>query len=192
MDKLVIYQTLEDRDNPDFIEDNGPFPCTRKNAWLGEGYYFWEHFIENAHWWGKINENYSNGYVICKSTCDKGSESCFDLYDNYNHIDTFNDAIKILKAQRLYTSNITTVARIIEYLRTTLKIFKYEATRAYGVNSKSSSSEYSQRVIFDIYHPKKYLDSYPAIQVCLYKKTGLNRKDFKIVYPDVYVEGYVV
>ena len=36
------YQTLENRSNPDQIEEQGPFLCRHKNAWLGEGYYFWD------------------------------------------------------------------------------------------------------------------------------------------------------
>lgn len=36
----IIYQTVEDRENPDYVEQHGPFICTNKNAWLGEGYYF--------------------------------------------------------------------------------------------------------------------------------------------------------
>ena len=34
------YQTLENRNNPDKIEEQGPFLCSHKNAWLGKGYYF--------------------------------------------------------------------------------------------------------------------------------------------------------
>lgn len=34
-----LYQTVEDRDNPDYVLENGPFKCI-SNAWLGDGYYF--------------------------------------------------------------------------------------------------------------------------------------------------------
>ena len=39
---LTGYHTVEDRDNPDEIEADGPFKCTRGDAWLGPGYYFWD------------------------------------------------------------------------------------------------------------------------------------------------------
>jgi hypothetical protein len=74
----TIYQTLENRGNLDFIENNGPFICKRNNAWLGTGYYFWESFIENAHWWGKECNNYPNGYVICKAIYTENEEKCFN------------------------------------------------------------------------------------------------------------------
>jgi len=62
-----IYQTLEDRNNPDVVENQGPFLCNRKDVWLGIGYYFWDSFIENAHWWGKEGARYKN-YFICESS----------------------------------------------------------------------------------------------------------------------------
>ena len=43
-----IFQTLEDRNNPDEVESQGPFICTN-NPWLGKGYYFWDTFLDLAH-----------------------------------------------------------------------------------------------------------------------------------------------
>ena len=40
MDKRALFQAVKDLDNPDEIEQNGPFKCRREDAWLGEGYYF--------------------------------------------------------------------------------------------------------------------------------------------------------
>ena len=68
MKDKILYQTLDDNDNADYVEQNAPFPCDRKNSWLGTGYYFWDTFIENAHWWGEVN--YKNSYIICKAVCD--------------------------------------------------------------------------------------------------------------------------
>ena len=53
MDKRTLFQAIKDLDNPDEIEQNGPFKCRREDAWLGEGYYFWDSFVELAHWWGR-------------------------------------------------------------------------------------------------------------------------------------------
>ena len=49
MTECVIYQTLEDRDNYDEVEECGPFPCCSSNAWLGKGCYFWDDEIIVAH-----------------------------------------------------------------------------------------------------------------------------------------------
>ena len=43
------YYTLENKDNFDEIEVDGPFDCTHKGAWLGTGSYFWDTNIDWAH-----------------------------------------------------------------------------------------------------------------------------------------------
>jgi len=188
----IVYQTLENRDNPDYVEKNGPFSCERRNAWLGDGYYFWDSFIENAHWWGCEGARYSNGYFICKALYDLDDAKCFNLIDNPEHFDMFNKTKSLMTEKGLYVPNKTTVARIIEYIKNTLKIFKYDAVRVYGINSKSFSSPYSNRTLFDTNHNTKYLDSLPAIQICFYTKTSLGLRDFKLIYPAEYSEDYLV
>ena len=46
-------------------------------------------------------------------------------------------------------------------------------------------------MIFELSKPQ-YLDYKPAIQICIYEKTGLNLRDTKIVYPDAYNLDYLV
>jgi hypothetical protein len=188
----TVYQTLEDRGNPDYVENNGPFPCNRNNAWLGNGYYFWDSFIENAHWWGCEGSRFTNGYFICEAIYDFDETICFNLIDNPQHFQLFNNTKKIMLEKGLYVPNQTTVARIIEHIKNTLKVFKYEAIRVYGINSKSFNSPYSNRTIFDKKHNTKYLDSLPAIQICFYSKSSLNFRDYTLIYPPEYTDDYLV
>lgn len=188
----TVYQTLEDRDNPDYVENNGPFPCKRNNAWLGSGYYFWESFIENAHWWGCEGARFTNGYFICEAFYDFDETNCFNLIDNPEHFQLFNNSKKIMLEKGLYVPNQTTVARIVEHLKNTLKVFNYEAIRVYGINSKSINSTYSNRTIFDKKHNTKYLDSLPTIQICFYSKSSLNLRDYRLIYPPEYTDDYLV
>lgn len=187
-----VYQTLEDRGNADYVENNGPFPCNRNNAWLGNGYYFWDSFIENAHWWGSEGARFSNGYFICEAIYDFDETICFNLIDNPHHFQLFNNTKKIMLEKGLYVPNQTTVARIIEHIKNTLKVFKYEAIRVYGINSKSFNSPYSNSTIFDKKHNTKYLDSLPAIQICFYSKSSLNLRDYTLIYPPEYTDDYLV
>lgn len=187
------YQTLEDRDFH-LVEENGPFPCTHAKAWLGSGYYFWDSAIQLAHWWGREGAGYYSGYIICKSQYNLDENRCFNLIDNFEHIDQFRQTHEYLISQRMAVANQTTVARIIEFLRNTTT-FKFEATRAYGVNSIGPRSEYSSRVVFkanDSPFTAQYLDALPAIQICFYSKTALDRAGFEIVYPEEYIENYLV
>lgn len=186
----VVYQTLEDRDNPDQIEREGPFKCENRNAWLGFGYYFWESFLENAHWWGKECNNYKNGYVICKASYDFNEKLCFNLIDNPEHIQNFKNTIELMKEKGLF-SNRTTVSRVISYLKDTLKIFPFDATRVFGIHSKNKTSEYSFVLPFKP-SGNQYLDLTPAIQVCFYSKQGLNLRNYHIIFPDKYIEDFAV
>ncbi|MCC5920183.1 MAG: hypothetical protein LAT68_07900 [Cyclobacteriaceae bacterium] len=187
------YQTLDNRDIHE-IESKGPFLCKRMNAWLGEGYYFWDSFIENAHWWGESGARYNNGYVICESSYDLDDEKCFNLVDNPSHLDQFNGIKKILVERGLYKVEETTVARVIEFIKK-IGVFNFEAIRVFGINSVGQRSSFSNRTIF-VYKGGKnalqYLDSTPAIQINFLSKKGLNRRGFKIVYPLEYTEGYLV
>lgn len=187
------YQTLEDRDIQK-IESDGPFPCLRQNAWLGDGYYFWESFIENAHWWGTEGACYRNGYIICESTFELDDKKCFNLVDNPTHLEEFNKTKKQLIEQKLYEEGKTTVARIIKFIKKKLTL-NSEAIRVYGVNSIGRNSQYRNSTNFEYKKGKpshQYLDSTPAIQVNFFTKSSLNRKGFKIVFPPEYTDDYLV
>src|SRR5574344_2178285 len=80
-----IYQTLEERNNNDQVEKHGPYFCSLyddsgrlkngiKEPWLGEGYYFWDARINDAHWWGKtIYLREKKGYIVCHTQYDMHS-----------------------------------------------------------------------------------------------------------------------
>ena len=185
--EIKVYQTLTDRGNPDQIENDGPFACNKQNAWLGQGYYFWEYFIKNAHWWGE--EVLKTDYVICQATYIR-DEKCLDLVDNQNHLEFFQEIIKIMKEQGLYKAGETTMARIIEHLRR-IKKFPFDATRINGNGSRSPQSKYHQSIIFTPNHHAS-LDLCPPIQICFYSKNVLHLSNYKIVYPEEYITGYGV
>lgn len=187
------YQTLEDRDIQ-LVEIHGPFRCCHDKAWLGSGYYFWDSFLNNAHWWGREGARYSRGYVICESTFELDENKCFNLVDNPDHLHAFNLTKIILMEQKLYIEGETTVARVIEYLKRFAE-FNYEAIRAYGINSVGFRSEFSNRTIFihkEAKYSNQYLDSSPAIQINFFEKNSLNRKGFKIIYPPKYSDENLI
>ena len=73
--------------------------------------------------------------------------------------------------------------------------FNYQAIRAYGIKSISEYKEeyqkYRHRLIFELSKPQ-YLDYKPAIQLCIFKKNGLNLRNIKIEFPDEYNLDYIV
>ena len=187
MGKKVLYQTLENQENPDYVEKNGPFPCTSKYAWLGPGFYFWEYFIDNAHWWG--NTVYPGNYFICKASCEFSTETCFDLVGEPKHSEDFDNCLNYLVEHKILVLREVTVAKVLQYMKKYVTTFNYKAVRVYGINSVSAKD--SRRINFiipDPQHPKslQYLDMRPAIQLCLFEKRSLSLNDFHIVYPPKY------
>lgn len=188
----TLYQTLEDRGKPEYILATAPFPCKWENAWLGEGYYFWDTFIENAHWWGDVR--YRNAYVISEMICDFDSSLCFDLVGDTEHMLDFSRSIDFMKSENLVDKN-TTVSRILNLLKYKVGGFDFQAIRVYGNKSISGYKEeyrkYRHHLKFELSKPQ-YLDYKPAIQLCIFEKTGLNLRDLSIVYPDKYNKESVV
>lgn len=191
MATIKVYQTLEDRNGDlDKLEENGPYSCHWENSWLGDGYYFWDTLIENAHWWGKEVRQYPNGYIICQTICDFNDTDCLDLVGNMEHIKMFRDSYSFLKSKGKVNES-TTVKKFLAILKGELSSFKYEAIRVNGIKSKRIDSIYSVNLFFEE-NKKQYFELLPAVQICFYSKKSLNLRNYQIVYPDKYISGYVV
>lgn len=198
--QLTLYQTLKNLENPDIVERDGPFICTWENSWLGTGYYFWEAWISNAHWWGEAHVK--GPYFICESNAVMTKENCFDLVGDTAHMKEFEAAVDKMQAIGMLKGGITTVSRILNYLQTRT-VFKYEATRAVGYNS--IGEEKHKDKIFRMFYekpktPKRkgqkpiihLLDYRPPIQFCLYKKSSMSHNSYRIIYPYEYISDYVL
>jgi|WetSurMetagenome_2_1015567.scaffolds.fasta_scaffold276741_3 hypothetical protein len=182
-----IYQTLEDRDNPDGIEINGPFKCDRKDAWLGDGYYFWDTFIELAHWWG--HKGYNGNYIICKSNFKYENDDIFDLVGNTEHIMDFRKIGDYLR-KNVYKPEIS-VRYIVDYMKTHVRDFrKYKAIRVNGIDSINGDERMLENRYYFNKNNNAYLDCMPCIQLCVFSKKNIGGDNFKIVYPEMYCEDY--
>lgn len=180
-----LYQTLEDRSNVDYVEENGPFICKRKDAWLGIGYYYWDTFIDNAHLWGnKIYENHYKDYIICLSKVDFNHENIYDL-ENPNTLHEFKILEKVLS--ETYPDKNITVAVVLEQLKQSQE-FTYKAIRARAVDDMNSPK---QKIPFRINHTA-YLDTCPHIQVCILNKAFIGKDNFKVIFPPEYSENYTI
>lgn len=192
MKNKKIYQTLEDRGNVDEIEDNGPFFCNWRNSWLGDGYYFWDTFKENAHWWGKVHRK--DNYIICEAIVDFNTENCFDLVGNTDHLMDFGVSIEFMKEIGVLNKN-TTVSRVIKFMQEN-NLFTYSAIRAFGINSKSKNFHPNYRVILESNSNQRsqYLSYKPEIQICIVRSQldKLNFREYKVIYPDIYNPDYAV
>ncbi len=182
-----IYQTVEDRSNADFLESYGPIKCVRKDAWLGEGYYFWEEFVENAHLWGRII--HKNKYIVCIGNCN--DEHIYDLtvsnIDNLKEFKQYYDIVRNIDPKKEYT-----VSQILEHMRSHVKTFDYFAVRADGVDSFTFNPLLKENRVKFHQAKKAYLNLTPQIQICIYNKEKVKLSNFKVIYPEIYCsEGAV-
>lgn len=186
----TLFQTLEDRSNPEEVEQHGPYKCTRSDAWLGSGYYFWYFFIDLAHWWGRTA--YPNTqYMICRQT---GHIDCnpeiLDLYADFTMIDAVRKYVMVLKEK--YKQESWTVKTVIEHMRKAKILDAYKAVRIESNNSTGRDEQLTeQRLNFKTGKQFVYFDMVPPVQVCVYDKSVLNN-DFKVVYPDEYDLNYTI
>jgi len=184
---ITVYQTLSDRDNPDHVLKHGPFQCTHKKSWLGSGYYFWDTFIENAHWWGK--DSLKSPYIVCEAIISIDSNSCFDLVGNTDHMLEFEKAYEFLKSKKIADSK-SNVSRVINYLRT-IKAFTFDCIRVNGINSKSKYIQPNYQLKFQ-QNSIAHFEYKPPIQICVFNLEKVNFREYKIVHPDHYIENYLI
>lgn len=179
-----LFQTLEDRSNIDEVENNGPFKCEKKSAWVGHGYYFWDSSIESAHWWGRIS--YQNNYIICKSQYDYNLEDFFDLVGNTDHTNELKQCAIILNKKS--NTNVS-VSMTIEVLkRKTDFLIKFKAIRFSPINSRNNSCDF---IYFKNNH-KAYINLEPPIQMCVIDKSFLYNNIFEIIFPEIYCKDFSV
>jgi len=182
----TIYQTLQNRGNYKEVEKDGPFPCLHNRAWLGPGYYFWEKWQSNAHWWGE--QIYGENYIICEAECTITNDNCYDLVGNTDHLDEFENIYNAMVDNGRYGHDIK-VADVIDILRNQMKSFNYEAIKSPSHGARRYNNQYSFNIKFkydsqvkDNMSNKQRLEVRPLIQICIFKKSGLGLRDFHIIY----------
>lgn len=84
MKKVILHHTCKQDGGEDFVLENAPFLAKdnhiqKKYLFLGEGYYFWEDDIEQAHKWGKTH--YRDCYFIVEFDCEFDETYLLDLND---------------------------------------------------------------------------------------------------------------
>ena len=177
MSRTILYQTVEDRDNADFVEQYGPFVCRRPDAWLGEGAYFWEKHIENAHFWGR--KSYGTGkYIICQSSYESTAEDYFNLYGNTEHAETLEKCKRLLETR--LPKNEIVLRKVIGFMVKT-NIFHYKAIRI--------ASHFYEKIYVT---RNEYMLLPQLVQLCVIDNSFLIDGEYKIVFPEEYVQGTTV
>jgi hypothetical protein len=171
------YHTLEDRGNAEEIEEWGPRMCFRDNAWLGEGYYFWDGDIYWAHDWGK---KVKRGYMIFEGeiTID---ENTYDLVGSVAHKLEFAAIMHEIESKLVKPGQTITVPKVIEYIK------KYAGFPYNSIRAADYPGSRAQQISFGGKW-KEFMYLYERVQICLINKNNLNLHSFKVIYPDNYVQ----
>jgi hypothetical protein len=187
--EAIGYHTVEDRENPDHVEEYGPFLCGGSLAFLGVGHYFWEENIDLAHWWGQTHCD--NEYMICSGDIKCEDSLYLDILGNVKHQKYLREIQKMLGEDliRQFGTVDVPLGALIEFLK---KIESYQHKKGifpYKVIRAIDSSARSSNLIKFAQGKPNYSDLSPRIIICLIEKKKLFLTGFKIVFPLKYVEG---
>ena len=179
--RTTVHQTLEDRNNVDYIEDHGPFPVRDiKNSYLGAGTYFWDDHIELAHWWGRIR--IKGAYVVCEGKLEVGRNDFFDL------VGSRQDMIHLRELVSTFNLGDLSLGEIIEYLKGIARnpgkegIFPFKVIRVLD----SSTTSYEQEWIKFSDNRNGITSLSPIYIICLIGKTNLYLRSYRVIYPESY------
>lgn len=179
---IDLFQTIKNTGNPQQIEKDGPYKCVRNDAWLGEGYYFWDTFVDLAHKWGEVA--YNENYIICHSTCNGDLSYVYDLY-NPQILNEFREITTKLQTKIASENGKLYMKDIISLIRKKTTFKKYKAIRA-----RFERSLTVERSHINV-SKNAYLDTTPAIQWCVIDKKFLSGP-YKVIYPQEYcADSYI-
>lgn len=183
---VEALQTLEDRDNIDQIEKEGPFKCIRSDAWLGQGYYFWDTNMDWAIQWGKNSYEKSNKeYVIgrCRVNLDA---KCYDLFGNVAHLIDLKQIIKAIVDTGYLSKDRITVPKLIEYLKSK-GLFNYNSIRAGDFPKKPHQLPFNFKLVGNKFVIKEYMVINQRVQICVIVKNDVILPPFSVIYPEKYL-----
>lgn len=180
----ILYQTLEDSGNVNYVEANGPFPGNIRECWLGKGYYFWDTFINSAHFWGRVSyQNAGKEYMIAQSEVTIPPEKLLNLLEP-------SDLQKFAEWRdeyvRTFPKSHATIEKVLTHAEKIMgQKFPYVAIRA-EFRDCVNIQKYQDRI-----YPngKAYLDLKPPIQICIKDKSIIGKNNFKVIYPVDYIDN---
>lgn len=182
MFETTLHQTLQDRDNADDVERDGPFRVRDiKRAYLGNGYYFWDDHFDLAHWWGEKHCN--NEYIICQADFAIERDDFCDLVGSRRDQNYIAECFETFNAHHLNLAQLIEMLKEFEKQPHTKGSFPYKAIRAVEIQENS----FEEMIVRFAPDRPGITSLTPRIIVCLINKEPTILTNFKIIYPDKYV-----
>jgi hypothetical protein len=178
------YHTVEDQDNPEYVEQHAPFLSASKDlAFLGPGYYFWDYKEELAHWWGKVHCDGS--YMVCQSKVVVDKEEYLDLAgepEDQEHLENLQKELRLDIERECGGNSEPPLGLLIQALTLINKkkkgIFDYKVIRAADCVGEKRAFIKSR---------SNFTYSNPRFILCLTARNRVILPDFRIIYPNKYV-----
>ncbi|WP_339888940.1 hypothetical protein [uncultured Flavobacterium sp.] len=177
---VEAYQTLEDLDNIDQIETEGPFDCKRSGAWLGFGYYFWDTNMDWAIAWGEnAYKKYGKEYVIGRCKINLAND-CFDLVGNVQHQIDLKEVIEVMiRSKKIKSLKDAIVPNVILFMKSK-GLFPYKSIRAADMQNNIVQLQFKR-------DKKEYMVINQRVQICVIEKKDVLLRPFSVIYPEKYV-----
>lgn len=174
---VKAYHTLEDKDNYDEIELDGPYECTHRGAWLGRGAYFWDTNINWAHEWGEIGyKKRGRDYVITETQVDLGLH-CFDLVGSVGAQQDLLQCIEVMLASgKIKDAKSAVIPNLIQFMKEK-GIFPYSSIRAADMHQKIVRLKFRK-------DRQEYMTIGQRVQICVIHKKGVILHPLKVIYPE--------
>lgn len=184
MFNTIVHQTLQNKENADEVERDGPYPVEDyKNAYLGYGYYFWDDHFEIAQWWGMVH--CSDNYFICEGELNVDFDSFFDLVGSRKNQKFIREAANDLGLSDSPLGKLIEILKDLEKRPDYKGIFPYKVIRAVD----ETLGSYNQDFIKFVEGKKGKTSLSPQIIICLIEKNARFLRSYKVIYPENYRLG---
>jgi len=183
--KTIGYNAVDDRGDPAFVKANAPFKCTRRDAWLGHGYYFWDSDDQRGHEWG--DKGYNGKYMLGKSNLNL--PNLLDLTGDVDDMKYMEWLLEEFKANFIKfndSSNFKDIplGKAIEYMKIVNTeedhkgIFDFDSIRGHDYPRDSTPIRFVE-------HKDIFLHLNPRVQICVINKDCV--KSYELIYPERYL-----
>lgn len=165
----ILYHTVEDRNNLEYVRSHAPFLCNRKDAWLGSGYYFWEYFVDFAHWWGE--QCYNGNYYICETSYIEDQSTILDLHGDMMQLADFLEGFDML-CKELGRDDFL-LPEVIAFMRRKPSGFNFKAIRVSSIKSRLNEREIGFNYLPMSRYGDDFMSLMPRIQMCVFDKKSV-------------------
>ena len=174
------FHTCRNEGGITYLKQNAPFEAV-SDTFLSTGFYFWEHRLDDAHYWGNFQRSrFPKGYAICR--CELTLKKLLDLCHPAGL-----DKLAELEEEMFDCGRIDdnlSVSELLQFLRDLddPDVFDYDSARA---EDEPNYRDAIQRPYNDT-RPAKKLTFNKRFIICVFTEHQAAITSCRFVYPEQY------